>query len=692
MQKYQINGYTFLARSDIKLGTDNVVNTEAYMDLDVVRFLVAVFEHRAINSTYIDVVSYKIIYQALRIMRDLELSFDMIVWNTQPNGRYICREYMYMVGLMCPRLSDFADYLRSYDLEQPIPELTACITDGEQELCLPEGLHEFRLGGAQNPWDFIPKIHDLLNIIPDSVYVDALDYYMNYPIHDVYMTGDQQTLERVKQLACCRDMYDEYMMINPYDIQSYFDYDPTVRGTCDIWKCDNVNMNGSSKNGESNIVPYDVAVERMKNFSCGWINETFALKGALPAGGAIMRILNVNYNSVLNKQSDIDIFIHGENPQEQYESLKGVLEYFETPKTLYAVKSSLCTVYIMDVTRKFQIVSSDHKNMYRILSKFDMSHVQWAYFGGKFYGTPAACKSLRTYVSTPVCIHKIRANRLIKTLCLGFDILKTHELKARCDISDLIADKNNIRVRNLIKDLHKYYYPMTDKDLSLEDQMTHIKAMIGDDAGCSNIVNSVSSCLNSMQIGGSFEGGYDLMQYSSFDIMNVENKNVGGRNITLMCKHGPISTISDVCEVIDVICGESISVKLRIPELFQEFLTRMLDGVVYSQFVNTAATKKICQDDTITLIIPHYKYANQQQTGFSLMKNQRGEPLDIQEDLNSGDRIQFMFKIVVVNMRTERCIKLDVTKIFKHGQAVEPPPQVSEPTTCSNIRITYEDI
>lgn len=696
--KYTLGAYEFEAVSDMTLP-----EYQGEVSTDVLRVLIAVMERRCINVDFTDVISYKVLYDLLVLMRALGIPTSHINWQIKPSARFLHREYMYAVSLILRQLADFDEYINGFQDDVPIVPLANIMVTNvhscgqsvshdsdRHEMPPPSGLETYMAAPSSNPWDFLPEAKNLLQI-DDWTYVESLSFYAAYNVDYAFTTGDEATRALIKQYNIMRDVYSEHMLICPYDLKNYFTYTPDTR---EVWKCTALNMNTLKlQYGESTLAPEDVALERLEKFSCGYVTRDTRLRNCIFAGGMPTRVLNADYNVATARKSDGDAFVLGPDNEAKYDAFKQVASHFETPGTFYAVRGSLVNTYILDVPRKFQLISGNHTNAWQVLTKFDTTHIQWMFADGKFYGTPAACRSLRYKIAEPAAIHKVQADRMIKTLCLGYDIAYTPELITKCDIGDLIHDKNNLRVRNILKDMHKYYYPRSEADVPLDEQMPHLKAMIGEDSKCSNIVMTAEECANAVQIGGSFENGYDMMAYATFDVTSIENKFVGTKRTVLYRRSGAISLISDRCEVLDVSAGDNVIITLRINDQFQEFLTRVLDGIVYAQFVRASPTRKLCAGDgTTVIVIKAFKYEMQGRVGFSIMKNQRGDPLDIKDDLRAGDEIQFMFKVVVMNTLAERCMELDITKILKHDTTPVEPMHVSDYTpSAAPAPIVYEE-
>ncbi len=650
---------------------DITIQYPGIVDYDVMRLLHSIILGNPINGVTLDVVSYKTLYECIKLSEYISMlsNIDTSCWAT--SSRMLHCEYLYSVRRIVPLMADFDEYLCLHGRYTPVERKQAVIYDAEGNL-LPElnGVNEYYLGASENPWAFLQRISDINTTISSDEYVSALHFYSTYDIGGAFSGNNQDTQDMIKKLSWQRSEYSQHMLIDPYTLSNYFLYSPSC---AEKWSCTAISQVPQLQQFEPTIATYEVAHKNLMSFSCGYLGPDFPFKNVVVAGGGPTRTLSSQYSPVKSRAADIDLFIIAETPESRLETLQNIINYFESKapvRTFYAVRNSLTSVFIVDVIRKFQIISSQHTNAYDVVANFDTTHLQWLYVDGKFYGTPAACIASRSHCSQLANSRRIKPDRLIKTLLSGYDIEVTPMLLTKCNISDLINDPKNIRIAAVISDLGKYYYPRSEPDATFEELCESYIANIKDFAKCTIVTTSPATCIENMQLGGVFDNNYELSLFTTFNVNNLSNVHHNRRSRTqLMAKYGPINITSDMCTVLQVTMTEThTTLKLRISEEFNQFLS-MLETTVYRLYYQNQITKRVsCDNDTLTieLTIPAYKINNQAKYGDSILKSHRGSGLNIEEDLRQHDNIQFMFRTYLINLHNERSIDIDIVKIIKY--------------------------
>jgi hypothetical protein len=187
-----------------------------------------------------------------------------------------------------------------------------------------------------------------------------------------------------------------------------------------------------------------------------------------------------------------------------------------------------------------------------------------------------------------------------------------------------------------------------------------------------------------MQLGGIFDNNYEMSLFTGFNVNNLSNAYRNNRSRTqLMAKYGPINITSDMCTVSNVVTTETnMAISLRITEEFNQFL-QMLENTVYRMYYRDQVTKKVsCDNESliITVDIPEYKIANQVKYGNSILISHRGSGLNLEEDLRTGDTVQFSFRVYLINLHNERSLSIDIFKLIKYTN-----------TQVEDIQVPHED-
>lgn len=446
--------------------------------------------------------------------------------------------------------------------------------------------------------------------------------------------------------------------------------------------------------------------------------RTFPWDNVVFAGGGATKILSSDYEKKNSRQSDVDLFIFGETFDDRKKTLDAVLEWFNTfgeerSRTYYAIRGSVISIYIKGVNRKVQIVSSNARNIYDIIGRFDMTHIQWAMWKGRYYGTPEAAIAMRTKITRFSNVRSIKAYRLVKAMVSGYDIEKSEEICEKViDISSLVDDPTNEQLQTIIRDFHGYYYPTEMSDYDPDDELKHILAMICKDSNASMATNDPTYVKQNVVVSGNFNDSYESISFTTFNPALIMNKGQNRRMqlMTLKTKHGIMRLTSSFLTVRRAMTddeGCKITLKAETEE-FIEF-TKLLEGNVYRMFRAGGVTKTLFNDGReLSIEIPRHSLDAQVSRGFSIFRNQRGQSLNIEEDLAPGDKVQFMFIVELIMTDAVRKVVLKPIKFIKYatdnGEHCEDNDDIdgeiaactdSESTdsagTTQNVEIKYEE-
>ncbi|SIP85757.1 Hypothetical protein PACV_40 [Pacmanvirus A23] len=639
----------------------------------------------------VDLNSHLDVLIVLRLAKHFGLSIERIVssfGNWTQNNRWVelwTPEYMYLLYTEAEELVDFKKFFR---LHKQVFESVANAAELAEYKARPE------------------------------LYVEMLLFFKNYDFNICFQENNDKVQARIETLNKERLSAWRTFLINPHQewLSDYFKHVPT---NYPVWSCTGISVCAAPEVGESTISSIAEVRQRLNEFTYGLlekplnpaVTKPFPFENVAIAGGAAAKILGASYNRRNARQSDADLFIFAKTYEERSKIFQQVIDWFKTfdPKlktsrTYYALRGSVTTVYIKDVARKFQIISINSSNPYEIVSRFDLSHIQWCILNGQFFGTPEACKAMREKVTKCINTRHLKTNRMVKALHCGYSIFKDDNIvENHIDITSLITltveegetePKQNLQLQKLIRDLYGFYYPISDMDMEPVEEKQHILCMIERDSNATIVTDDPNFVVNNVTISGNFDNDYESILYSTFNPATIMNR-VQNRRITrvlLRSKHGAIRLTSGLLKVSKII-NNDIGLEIVVnstEETFREFC-RQLEGPVFRMFRNGAVSRHIIgENGEIKFNVPRYRLNQQTVRGMSCLRNQRGAALNIEEDLKPGDDLQILFVIEIVMENDERAVDLKAVKFVKYCKY--DPEAVAQVTTEENHDIEVEKI
>lgn len=574
----------------------------------------------------------------------------------------------------------------------------------------------FRL--AKDPFDMAARAVTLKEIKSNSgLFIEMLKFFSDFKFEICFDMNNDKVQAKIDQLKKERERCGHLFLLNPHDHVEFFNH---CTHNQNVWSAKDITVVKRPAAGVSNIVDIGTAMSRFNEFTCGAfdrpLNPTLPADTKFPyanvvfAGGGAAKILSADYNSKNARQSDVDIFTIGETFEDRNRVFQQLIQWFDTSKldvarTYYAIRGSVLTIYIKDVQRKFQIVSSNAKNIYDVIGRFDLTHIQWALHQGRFYGTPQAAYAMREKITRFGNLRQIKAYRMIKAMYCGYDVEKSPEIMEKIiDLTSLVDDPTNLQLQTIIREFHSYYYPATMQSYEPAEETQHILAMIGKDSNATLVTDDPKFAVNNVTVSGDFNDNYESISFTTFNAGAIMNKAQGRRvtRLLLRSKHGVMRLTSDFLTVTRTASDdEGITIVTKSEtEPFIEF-TKQLEGVVYRMFRPGGVTNKLFNDvRETTFKIPRYVLDAQITRGYSCIRNQRGAALNIEEDVKPGDRIQIMFIIEIVMEEATRCVNLKPIKFIKFVQrddllvASEDTDDIDAEIVASEqpTEIKYEDV
>ena len=290
--------------------------------------------------------------------------------------------------------------------ELRLPEYMWCVYSMIEELV------DFRkyIRLAHNPFEMVVRAIELPEIAKNSeTLFDMMIYFSNFKLELCFDMNNDKVQAQIARLRVDLDKIRGRLLINPHDHMEFFSYTPP--SICeDRWSCRAISAVELPKVGQCTIVDNETVMTRFREFTCGLLDKplnplmkdvAFPWENVAFAGGGATKILSSDYEKKNARQSDVDLFVMGESFEIRKKILDLLLDWFNTfgeerSRSYYATRGSVITIYIKGVNRKIQIISSNAKTIYDVIGRFDLTHIQWAYWNGRYYGTPQAADAMRS--------------------------------------------------------------------------------------------------------------------------------------------------------------------------------------------------------------------------------------------------------------------------------------------------------
>jgi len=560
--------------------------------------------------------------------------------------------------------------------------------------------------------------------------IKMIEFFVNFNISQVFESSDDETQAKLTKLKKQRDDVNEFFLIDPHEVlennPQFMTFKPVTyqdRMKTEIddnvvesmWGCDVLGVKLPEPNTPS-IVNMETFQQRFAEYSCGVFEkspnpeiddtESFPWEGVVIAGGSIMQMLRGNYRP--RKNSDMDIFIIGPSYAKNQQTLKNLVRWFKGPKTYFGIRSSVIYIYIEDIERTFQIVCTSTKTVYELIGRFDTSQIQCCYFKSRAYdkniiheytfaeNTILDIKSycdrnyrtdpvvmctvdaLRTFntgltVLNPIAFRGSNPTRLIKSLISGFNIYYNQEFSTTVtDISKLYKNAStNPAWNDIINKLHTYWFPSTSIQTE-NNRDNYYFGMIQQTTNCTITTKDPAVVLGKAVLNGNFQVDYDASAFNTFHMASVRFVNPRSTfNTVVSSNMGPIVLTSPYCKILKFNVNHEndiIEINLNVEDaIFIDFIKNVIEGTMFRIFTPQRPTSNLLsENNTLKLNISLNAVRNLIKNEKSIIKNSKGEPLDIYEDVTEGDRIKFLFKMsVIVKYNQKRFVELHVVRIIK---------------------------
>lgn len=613
----------------------------------------------SILTTHLDV------YVICKLCFDMGISEEQIIksfngWCSRPNWKKLENPaYLYLIYKMCPDLVNWSNFF---------------LNSIEMKL---------------NPYMSMVKALELNEVMQNpDLYLEIMSFYQKFCINNIFDKTDANTdIQRKILLAYKRDpAVNKKFTISPFSsiLNGYINYTPSQD---DQWSCDNITTHTRPKIGDSVICSKEEFLNRVQKSTTlpngssflekapSGLTGSFPWENVIMAGGSISVLLNDPNKNNIRPQSDFDFFIYG-GETERIAAAKRLFDWFATDQTTdvyYGIIGSVAHLYLVGFRHKIQIIITSYSSAYDVISHFDMSHIQSAFQGSDVICTAAAITTFRNRMTTFEYTKCIRDDRLLKALLRGFNIKKDkYIVENHIDMTNIINDKENDRYKQLISKIHQHYFIRDERDMYNTDEEFYnvIIGNVAKDANTQVVTNKKMDAMRNLLMGGSMNVTYSCRNYTSLIPKSVDLKkknqyqtthrlSINGSAVKMMCNDATtVMAVNDSEDGITIVCKPSNE--------FDDFLTKTLQGNVYSLFnPGKSITNQVIENSTFKLFIPKYKITNQTKFKTSILHDQYGSALNIEDELVPGDIIKFVFYIIMHTDNNKRCIEISPVRINK---------------------------
>lgn len=566
--------------------------------------------------------------------------------------------------------------------------------------------------------DMAVKITDIITQthLPSVEYIEMLLFFKNYDFSRCFPGNSDEIQNQIAMMNKARDSIGQKVfLISPHAHMSYFEYTPV---DVPAWKCESVSIQKPITVGQCMLATREQFDRCLHEFTAGIFQKSpnpavttpFPFENVVFSGGLLSKMISADSAIGRAKQADVDLFIHAKNFTERTKIFDSILEWFDTsktanPRTYYAVIGSVVSIYMVGIDRKFQIIAGNSTDAYGCISKFDMTHVQWIY-NGQLMAIPDACKALRERLSYIRNIPRLKMERIIKGMYSGFDIAKPDwDMTGDIDIDILLNEPDRLQLKKIIRGFHGFYYPteyVAETENELADMREHISANIEKDSNATLVTMNPLEVANNVTIGGDFETTYESTLFTQFNKKMLSIKrNFGNKRFPLRTKFGTLRMSTKLMKVQSVTADEgNYTISFIAPLDFKAFC-ELLDTEILNLYRQGAPTTKLIgADGIIRFTLTRAQLGMHLEKGYTCLQSQRGEPLNIEEDLLSGDDVKVMFTITVSLRWNDLRMIINPIKFIKHRlvpQAtkldyVEPIEDNIDLIAESTAALEYEDV
>ncbi len=696
-----------------------------------------------------------------------QTAISPIIMNDESNEP----QYMYMLGLLLDE-SYFELFIANLFLktQNPYNALVNTLRYIKEELRILSHVNSsFTHQTSTTVMEFsggIEKSPDTLN----SMKQDLIKKYLNtarliekYDYKKLFPKTVPERYTRLIELKELKNKAKWATLINPFelDAHNYMIYSPPVLSQETHISCDSITCVKKPTYGSKVTSNRETFTKRMNEFCYNLLenspnkklplDEKFPFENVIFAGGSVTHLIESEMNAMPN--SDLDIFVYGDTYNQCLEAFNRIITWFDTPTTYYAIKGeSVVNIYLKDVSRIFQIINTNAKHPYDVISHFDTSNVCWLafYFDKKVhypnvfhnelvftpksteaknrvevlyeaiedeknkkqqkpqmsrsvkltkihnliskswnvFGTADSIESIRTRVARPIEMKKSNMERLMKTLYKGYHLEKTPQLLNSFDICNVVSNPNDVKGYIFEFNTHFYIKSSDTSDYADEDKKNrYIEGMISKFAKTDNVTNSPEYVMKKTTIYVNFANDYNSISFTNFSITQLRHSRQPlprdlDRGLMMRRLGGPLNVMSSFMKVLQIIYGENkIEIELELTKEFREFINVVENNGIALYAKEGKIQSIITEKNSIIVIVDNDIVEGKQKNGVFILRNDRGEQLNIYEDLVCDDIVKMLFRINVFKRDNTRSIKFEVMKFIK--QVPENQPIILERFSAS---------
>lgn len=275
-----------------------------------------------------------------------------------------------------------------------------------EDWCIDDALHNVCIG-----------LKSILNHETFYQYLMIIKYYMNNDFRKLkssYIHTEVHYTTIICGLSC--DLYDYY------DHLVYTEYDSANKI---VYRFDSINEWPKLSIGDRVCCDYDTFLDRFREFTQGIFDDIpdLPIDNMLFAGGAINKLLRINYEPALAVTSDIDIFIVNDiqGPDDIAKHIISSLARKYNNDVYYYRNNCVYNVFVYGLKRCIQIVYDKGCHPAMILDNFDFMHSKVGFINGRIICDPMYMVTLITmHTWTDSNADKISLYRLYKSYVEGY--------------------------------------------------------------------------------------------------------------------------------------------------------------------------------------------------------------------------------------------------------------------------------
>lgn len=584
--------------------------------------------------------SFKKLYDTVVAFRkegiQLEKKASFADWTDHPDHMNLCdKEYVFCVWSVVPQFADIKHIMLHYDAQQ-----------------------------------IASALRKALEVLDYETYVGIATMLAEINVSAYFTTTNPDTLAKIEQIKAKREKFGHMLLINPYGGNVWYENYACAgpRDTENTWDHP-ISPYPKVAQGNKLLVDSDTFHDRFEAFSCGVFNASQSGDASLAfphdnivfAGGAITKMLHANHSPKTWVGSDLDMFVVAERDDVRRATVEAVVRWFMGPKTLFFVNSSVISIYIIGMRRKFQLISSNVSSIWGVLNNFDLTHIKWAF--GFLTGVLTTHETvMNDCKGISVCTESghYRDMRMIKAMHMGYAIKKTPNL-AQVGAANVLDNPASPEFQKHVRTLNKFYFPIPDPEIDPETDRARMVEMCSADSLEAPLVEGFAKIMGGFVLGGNFLD-YSPVYCSTFNKNLVTNlgrfRRRAHRFILFNGMHRlRVHTGAMTCEAINEHEYETVLTLTPTDPEFEKFAHTL--EAFYIEQTEKDPHRIIDSQGRIVIKMRNDVIA----ANFLKGRDANGNPINLREDVRQGDKLQLVVTITFLMM--ENRIDLEPAMITK---------------------------